>query len=210
MYSSGYGKNKNTSFGQSSWILDILQYTDIAIYIDNGEDELSYNNSVKKLWIDNINISNPKLGNSNLYYLDSLNFGTATINESYKIEDSLEFSVLNDENTENTIQSNTPVFFIDCSNPITLKYMNNPIKENYSISSTDPIFFDGKLLKTAQISLDSLKTTINFKINIENNDNQHYYYNLSLPILLENAEKSIFDGSVFVENEYENLKFLEE
>ena len=210
MYSSGYGKNKNTKFGQNSWILDILQYTDIAIYIYNGEDELSYDNSVKKLWIDEVTLSSPKVGKSNLYYLDSLNFGTANVNEDFKIEDSLEFSVLNDANKENEIQSNTPVFFADCSNPITLKYVNNPIKENYSISTSDPIFFDGKLLKIAGISLDSLQANIHLKINIENNDDGHYSYNLSMPIPLEDAKNSIFDGSILVENEYENLKFLKE
>lgn len=210
MYSSGYAENQNTTFQQSSWILNILQYSDIAIYIKHSEDELDTSNSVKKLYIDNINFSNPKLGSASLYYLDSLNFGTANIDKNYKLDNPLEFTVLNDENKNNSIQSNTPVFFTDCSNPITLKYVNESVKEDYSITSNEPVFFDGRLLKMASLSLDDLQANINFTIHIESNDNKNYFYDLSLPVILENDNSSIYDGSILVENEYENYKFMED
>ena len=210
IYSSGYGENKNTTFEKNNWILDILQYSDIAIYIDNSNNELTAKNTVKKLSLENISISNPKIGKSSLYYLDSLNFGTPNIDLNYTIQNSLEFTVLNDNNSQNYIQFNTPVFFADCSNPITLKYVNNPIKENYVLTSNEPIFFNGKLLQIADISLNDLSATIQLTINIENYENEKYSYNLSIPITLENENSSIYDGDILIENEYKNYKFFKQ
>lgn len=210
MYSSGYGENKNTSFQQSSWILDIFQYSDIAIYIEPAGNELHSSNTVKKLWLEEISVSHPKLGSASLYYLDSLNFGTPNIDENYELADSIEFTVLNDTNETSDIQYNTPIFFTDCSNPITLKYVNQKIKENYTITSNEPVFFNGKLLKMAGVALEDLKANIDFTIHLQSNDKQEFSYHLSLPICLENENVSILDGSVLVENEYENYKFMEE
>ena len=209
IYSSGYGENQNTTFSQNSWILNILQYSDIAIYINNSGDELSSENSIKKLSITDINVPSAKLGINNLYYLDSLNFGTPNIDANYKINDSLEFTVLNDSNEEETIQYNTPIFFTDCSNPITLKYVNKSIKEKYNLNSNQPVFFDGKLLKMANINLKDLETNISFKINITSNSNKSYTYNLSIPIKLETETDSIYNGSILTQNEYDNMKFIE-
>lgn len=207
-YSSGYGENKNTTFQKSDWILDILQYTDIAIYINNDSDmELTPNNSIKNLFLNNINISETIQGNPTLYYLDSLNFGTPNISKNFKIDNSLDFTVLNDDNKDNLVQYNTPVFFADCSTPITLKYVNEKIKENYILTSNELVLFNGTLLKMANIPLESLKTTISMTINIENYADQCYSYNLSLPISLENSTQNIYDGSIFCENNYNNLKF---
>ena len=210
IYSSGYGKNKNTNFQKTNWVLDIFQYSDIAIYISPSTDELDASNTVKKLSLENINFSSPTIGSPFIYYLDSLNFGTATIDENHKIDNSIEFTVLNDENKNNEIQSNTPVFFTDCSNPITLKYVNKKVKENFVVNSNEPLFFNGQLLKMANINLKNLGTTINFNINIQSNDNKNYFYKLSLPLPLENNNSSIYDGSILVKNEYLNYRFIEE
>lgn len=210
LYSNAYGENQNTTFQQSNWILNILQYTDIAIYLDHSGENLNASNTVKKLSLENIVLSSPKLGIPSIYYLDSLNFGTANFNENDKLQNSIEFTVLNDENKNNDIQSNTPVFFTDCSNPITLKYINSAIKKNYTVTSNEPISFDGRLLQMANISLDNLKNNINFTIHIESNDNKDYYYDLDLPIVLENETSSIYNGNILIENNYENAKFLTE
>lgn len=210
LYSSAYGNNKNTTFQQTNWILDIFQYTDIAIYIKNTENELNSSNSVKKLFLENISISTPKLGSPNLYYLNTLNFGTPHITEHNKIDTSLEFTVLNDPNQQNNIQYNTPIFFTDCSNPITLKYVNHPIKENFEITSNEPVFFNGKLLKMANINLSDLETTISFTIRIINHNNEEYSYHVSLPIHLTEEENSMDNGNILVEKTYKNLKFIKQ
>ncbi len=210
VYSSGYGQNKNTTFQQSSWILDIWQYSDIAIYLKNSGEELNSFNTVKKLFLENIHFSSPKIGLPNLYYLDSLNFGTQSVNENYKIADSLDFTVLNDTNEEGSIQYNTPVFFTDCSNPITLKYVNRPVKENYTITSNEPVLFNGNLLKMANIDLKDLEITIGFRIHVVNHENEDYFYDFSLPISLESEEHSIYEGSILFKRDFENLKFMKE
>lgn len=207
IYSSAYGENQNTTFQKSNWILNLLQYSDIAIYLEHSGKNLTSANTIKKLSLENIYISSPILGKPSLYYLDSLNFGTATFHENYKLDNSTEFTVLNDENRNNEIQSNTPVFFTDCSNPITLKYVNHSIKENYIVTSNEPVFFDGRLLKMANIPLTNLKTNIRFDIHIKSNNNIDYFYHFSLPILLENNNCSIYDGSILVEKNFENYSF---
>lgn len=210
LYSSAYGENQNTTFQQSSWILNLLQYTDMAIYIDHNAKELTAENTIKKLTIDHISISTPKLGTPSLYYLSSLNFGTPDFNDTNKIEESIEFTILNDKNTENLLQYNTPTFFTDCSNPITLKYVNHSIKNNYQITSNEPVFFNGKLLEMAKIPLENLNSTIAFTIHIISNNNNAYFYQLSLPIPLENENNSILEGSIFMEKTLENSKFFKE
>ena len=207
IYSSAYGENQTTSFQQNSWILNLLQYSDIAIYIGNGEDDLNQANTAKTLSIDNIKISNPKTGNSKLYYLDTLNFGTPTISEKYQLENNFEFTVLNDKNEESTILSNTPVFFADCSNPITLKYVNDSVKKNFNLSSTEPVVFNGTLLKLANIELKNLSATIDFSLNIKNYKNETYTCNLSIPISLANETSTIYDGSILDEIDCSKFKF---
>lgn len=197
VYSSAYGENKNTTFQQSNWILNIFQYSDIAIYIENKADELNTANTVKKLYLENLSISTPALGSPSLYYLDSLNFGTPNRNENYKIDDSIEFTVLNDTNETNTIQYNTPVFFTDCSNPITLKYVNSSIKENFTIFSNEPVFFNGKLLEMAGVELKDLETIIRFRIHVVNYENEDFYYDLSLPMPFENETNSVLERKYF-------------
>ncbi len=209
LYSSAHGENQNTNFQQSNWILNILQYTDIAIYLNHAGETLNSSNTIQKLSLENIAITAPNLGSPSLYYLDSLNFGTANFNQNDKLENTLEFTILNDENKHNDIQSNTPVFFTDCSNPITLKYVNSSVKENYAITSHEPIFFDGHLLQIANISLENLETTISFTIHIESNNHKNYFCHVSLPISLKNETSSIYDGNILMEKKLENYKFIE-
>jgi len=201
-------ENQNTTFQKSNWVLNILQYSDIAIYLEHSGETLTSSNTIKQLSLENLQISAPKIGTPALYYLDSLNFGTATFSQIHKLDNSIEFTVLNDENKNKEIQSNTPVFFTDCSNPITLKYVNQSIKENYTITSHEPVFFDGRLLQMANVPLADLEADIHFDIYLKSNDNIDYFYHLSLPIFLENDDSSIYDGSILVEKSFENYKFL--
>ena len=70
LYSSGSAIDNNSD--QSLQNLDICQYTDIAIHIDNTSSvsELTTRNTVKELWIDNIHIAtaNPEIGTQVLNY----------------------------------------------------------------------------------------------------------------------------------------------
>lgn len=208
LYSSASGINKNNKFQKSNWILDIYEYTDIAIFFDKPKT-LTTNNTIKELTISNIkyNVSSPKYEPS-LYYLDGNNFGIDTIVENFKIENTLEYTVLNFDNKDNSIMYNTPVFFSDLSNPITLKFTNTLIK-NYSIENTEKLIFDGTLLTKTPLKLENLDASISFDIEITNFLNEKYVSNINIKIPIENQNKNIFDGKV-LETQNVNLKFLKQ
>lgn len=208
IYSSASGINKNTKFQRAYWQLDIFQYSDIAIYFKQPEI-LNESNSIRTLNISNIKckVANEKYSPA-VYYLDANNFGTDTLVEDYKIEDNIEYTVLNFDNQDNSIKYNTPVFFSDLSNPITLKFTNTLIK-NHSIENTEKLIFDGSLLSKTSLSKKDLEASISFNIDITNFKNEKYTANISIQIPLENNTQSIFDGSILnIQNT--NLKFLKQ
>ena len=195
LYSSGFGNNKNTKFQNSNWILDIYQYTDIALYLKSTE-------AIKTL-----KISNFKADFGNLYYLDVTKFGTENILQNYEINQELEYTVLNDSNEDNIINYNTPIFFADSSNPITLKYVNM-IKENYTLENTEKLSFNGSLLEKANIKLEDLKTAIEFDITITDYNNTAYCTTLKLSNPIEYSNSSIFDGHLLLEKKNQNIILL--
>lgn len=206
LYSSASAINKNSNFQETNWLLDIFEYTDIAIYLKKPK-ELDSNNSVENLSISNVNLqvsSNKYI--PALYYLDANKFGTESILSDYKIEDTLDFTVLNFDNNDNSIMYNTPVFFSDLSNPITLKFTNTLFK-NYSIENTEKLTFNGSLLSKTPIKLADLKALLSFDINISNFEKEVYSTNINLEIPLENEKNNIFGGEI-LETKQMNLPLL--
>ena len=64
------------------WNLNLYQYTDIAITINNrSEETLNYENSIKELYIDNISYTPVEKGEQNLYFKDVNEFGKGNIAE---------------------------------------------------------------------------------------------------------------------------------
>lgn len=197
LYSSGFGQNRNTKFQNSNWILDIYQYTDIALYLDCKEA------------IQSLSISNFKSNFGNLYYLDSTKFGTEEILNNYEINSTLEYTVLNDSNEENSINYNTPIFFADGSNPITLKFVNM-IAKNFIIENNEKLEFNGSLLKKTNTKLEDLKSNISFDINIKTYHNEEYSTTVNLNIPIENENSNIFKGSILEENFYYMPPFIKQ
>lgn len=207
LYSSASARNKNSNFQETNWLLDIFEYTDIAIYFKKPT-ELNSNNSVEALSISNVNLQvSSNRYTPELYYLDANKFGTESILSNYKIKDTLDFTVLNFDNKDNSIMYNTPVFFSDLSNPITLKFTNTLFK-NYSIESTEKLTFNGSLLSKTPIKLADLKALLSFNINISNFEKEVYSTNISLEIPLENEKNNIFRWRNFRNetNEFTTLK----
>lgn len=190
LYSSAYGENKNINFQNSNWILDIFQYTDIAIYLNSKEP-------IKTLSVSNIKFSNDS---QKIYYLDSTTFGTEQFIKDYEIIDELEFSVLNFDNKDNSIGYNTPVFFADSSNPITLKYVNT-LFENYSIKNTEKLLFNGSLLSKTPIKLEDLSANISLDINVSDYNNQTYTSTLNIDIPIKSDTSTILDGYIYFEKD---------
>jgi hypothetical protein len=201
-YSNAYGENQSKNLNQGNWLLKLYQYTDFAIFINSTSEE----NYVTKLWINNFSISKkPTLGVTSFYYEDALKFGTESISTNYPIEDNLEFTVLNDENSDNIIQYNTPVFFADCSTPITFKYVNT-VSSNFVLNNTLQLTQDGTLLKNLINDTSVIDCTFQFEIHLVDNNNNEYQTIVKCSIPLTSSENSILDaGSVLdIQNNLNN------
>ena len=193
------------------WNLNIYQYTDIAIYINNHSDEeLNYENSIKSLYIDNIKLNGVKKGKQALYFKNAPDFGKSIYStvekkddaESSKIGDKLEFYVLNDGD----INYEKRQIYADCSSPITLEYVNNIVDNKVISDIENDVKYDGSILKRSGIVLSDIKTSISFRINLTNNYNQKYMANVYIEIPLENSVTgdNIYSGKFEKKIEEEN------
>ena len=149
-------------------------------------------------YIDNINItSKSDVGTKILNYKNPMNFGKY---KNIKELDNgrIDFKVIN-TNQENESQNySEPTFYTDCSNPITLGYLNKDILANYSVSAdASTVSFNGKVLKEANINLDDINYTLNFTIHIVNNLNQSFAYNMKLNVNLNDDNGGIYNGYVY-------------
>ena len=203
-YYSNVGAISNqTTYQNPEWNLNVYQYTDIAIYIKRLED-YNIDNYIENLYIDNINISKSEKGSQELYYLNPLNFGDSDISnlsDESKINDELKYNIINYDNEENDIKYSIPIFFEDCSNPITLRYLNSSIITNYTISTTEPVEFNGSLLKNGNIDLKDLETKISFDLNIVTQSGENHTINLEFEIPLKDSNNTIYDGKINIIDE---------
>ena len=171
--------------------LCIYQYTDIAVYINNG-DELTDKNTIKELYIDKINLEgNNEIGIKSLTYKNAKEFGLKQDIKEAKDNKDISFNIIytNEENKQ--ANYNNPTFYTDCSNPITLEYLNYGIKTNYKMNEDSKISFDGNILESAGISPLDIACKVRFKINIINNKNEKY----SCPINFEIPLDDIYTGT---------------
>ena len=200
-FSSSDAKNK-TSTGSNFTIENLYTYTDIAIFLQTNLEEYTLENTLKSLKITNIKYSElPKIGEPSLYYKPIQDFAKSEIKEENKIENEINFEITSEEKTN----LDKPILYNNCANPITLSYINQNIKTDYTIlDTTNPITYDGTLLKRCAIPLSYLKTKIYLEIEIENNKQEKFKTNINLEIPYENEEKTIYDGNIIVKKEIDN------
>lgn len=193
------------------WDLNVYQYTDIAIYINNhSDDELDSENAIKTLYIDNIKLNGVKKGEQSLYFKNAPDFGKSIYStvekkedaDSNKIGDKLEFSVLNDGD----INYEKRQIYADCSSPITLEYVNNIVNNKIISDIENDVKYDGSILKRSGIVLSDIKSLISFRINLTNNYNQKYMANVYIEIPLEDSVTgdNIYSGKFEKKIEEEN------
>lgn len=192
-FSSCDSKNK-TSSSSNFTIENLYAYTDIAIFIDNNSEENTAENTLKNVKISNIKITKePILGKANLYYKSIENFAKSEFDEKNLIDKELKFEITSKDEANFT----KPVLFNNCANPITLSYINQNIKTDYTMTDTqNPITYNGKLLERCGISVQSIETSLSFNIDIENNKNQKFRTTVYFDIPYENEDKSIYDGNL--------------
>ena len=126
----------SNSKDQSLKDMSICQYTDLSIYIDNSQSssELTDENSVKELYIDNIVMtSNVDKGTKILNYKNSFNVGKYTDIKQPE-NNRIDFKIINTNQENENHNYDEPTFYTDCSNPITLGYLNKDILTNYSVT----------------------------------------------------------------------------
>lgn len=212
LYSSAYALDK--SEGEVLRDLDLHQFTDISISIDNKSyiSDLSNKNTVSELYIDNIRITkNSDKGTSTLNYKNPFMFGK--YQDSSEQSKRIDFRILHTNADNQNNDFSEPTFFTDCSNPITLGYLNKNIKTNDQILKSDEkIDFNGKLLKLANIPIEDISYKLNFQIHLKNSLEESYVYTVDLNIPLEDNNSSIYDGYIFkvMHNQSKSYYFLKE
>lgn len=207
LYSSADATSNETT--KPVWDLNVSQFTDIAIYINNrAENGVNYENTIKELTISNVKFNNLQSGTPSLYYKNVNDFAKLTNLEENKINDSLEFNIVNSGDADYT----KPVLYSNCQNPITLEYVNTNIEEDTIISDiSTPLTYDGSLLKKSGILLSQMNCTLSFTITIVNNYNQKFVATVYIDIPLEDSmsSASIYDGKLVKNIENTNLvKFI--
>lgn len=193
LFSTCDAKNKTAS-STNFTIENLYQYTDIALFITNPSEEKNLENTLKKVWIDNIKYTTtPSVGEQKLYYKNINNFAKNDIIEDNIITDKLEFNIT----SEDKANLDTPTLYNNLANPIILSYVNSNIKTDYTITDTTiPITYDGSLLKRCNILLNSISCSISFDIYIINNLNQEFKCTVYVDIPLETGNETIYDGSI--------------
>lgn len=209
MFASANALN-NEEMQKDYWDLNLYQYSDIAINIDNhvSIDGLTQKNTIKEMYIDNISFpKTPDKGTPRLYLKDSSLFGKGIIDEENLIESRFDFNIISSNEEEITAAS----FYADCSNPILLSAINEEIVSNFVIRNTNSaITFDGNLLLDATILLSNIEYSISFSIHIINELDEEYICTFTLPIKLsdDNDINSIYDGSYqLISTDMDQTKF---
>lgn len=187
--------------------LDINQFTDIAIYINNTSyiQEQTQENTVKALRIDNIEIlSDQPTGIKSLTYKNPLNAGNYEVSDAANVYSStdnriecapIDFAVTY-KNEENPDYSK-PTFYADCSNYISLSYLNRNIISHYAVRDNQNISLSGSLLKQANVDLAALATAVNFRITITNNLDTDFVYNIKLKLSFDENSGITTNGYSF-------------
>ena len=190
----------DNSSNKSLQDLSICQYTDIALSIDNTSyiSELTTTNTVKELYIDNIQITtNGGAGSQYLNYKNLNDFGkfdVLSVPENGRID----FNIIHNNEQNETADYSTPTFYADCSNPISLGYVNRDIVQNFSVSDqVNSLSFNGKLLQQANVNLDDISYVINFDIHIKNYDDDNFTYHATLNTNLNDSNGSLYSGYLY-------------
>ena len=179
--------------------INVSQFTDFAIYIDNTvkSSELTEENTINQIYIDNIGVTvnSDEAGTKKFYTkaIESLGKYVPISQSSKKID----YTVIH-KNSEKASIDNTNSFFTDCSEPIILSYVNENIVENKDVSNSgEKLSLDGTMLRFLNVDLYSLNYKINFTINIENNLGEKFSCNCAVDVNLSSGSgDGIYSGYI--------------
>lgn len=190
--------------------LGIYQYTDIAIYLKNNKEEgLTDKNTIKQLYIDEIDLKlDYNIGKTSLVYTNLLKIGSKeelnqmVLNSKNIQKDKIDFKIVSTNEQNNEANYDEATFYADCSNPISLKYINE-ISTEYTVSKNSSAVFDGSILGKVGIKPEDINAKIKFRINIINNKDEYYSNYVNFRIPLNDIEKGTsIKSKTTVGNEY--------
>lgn len=193
--------------------ISISQFTDIAIYIDNKNksQELSAENTVKEIYIDNIKLTmNTENGDYIFNYKNPKKFGKYLSLENYK-DNRISMNVITTNEEIKNVDYNKNIFYTDCSNPLALGFVNRNFITNGVVSDTNgQIMFDGSILKNANVDLQAISGKIEFLIHIKNNLGEKFICNLTIDNDLTKDKDNLLNGySILIEDtQGQNYEFL--
>ena len=194
-FSNCNAKNKN-AVASNFTLENLYQFTDIAIFLNNNNDENNFENTLKNVRLENLQfVETPSLGTPKLAYKNINSFAENILPEENIFDKELNFSI----SSNDTEDLSTPTLYNNCANPIVLSYINENIKTDYTITDTSsPITYDGSLLKKCGVLLTSLNCKFSFDIIITNNLDQEFKCTVFLEPPVENGEKSLYDGALTI------------
>lgn len=201
LFSSATANTENIN--QSLLNLDISQYCDIGIYLDNSDVS---RNIIQSLYIDNISISTPELGSPCLYKKKVTDLGKCSFDEKDIINQKLDFNII-DLNTD--INYNNFELYSNASTPISIGFYNRNVKKDY-LTDLKELVYNGTLLKKAAIPAKSLECNVSFAINIVTTSDEHYICNINFDVPLQDDDGSITDTGYATKeiNTLNSYKFL--
>lgn len=188
---------QNTVTNNASWNVNVSQFTDIAIFINNNciSDSLNPQNTLQGLYLNNFKYTvMPTLGTPTLYYKNQNDFGRMSYNKEKEISDSLNYAIID---YDEELNFSNPETYDSSISPICIGFINCNVKENYSINNTeDSLLYDGSLLRRCYISLSSISCSLSFDIHIINQLGEHFIssVNIDIPLKDSNSDKTIYDG----------------
>lgn len=197
LYSSANAVDNSTD--KTLQDIDISQFTDIALQIDNKcrTDEITAENTISELFIDNIKVSIPsEKGEHILNYKNPKYFGKYQELSNYQ-EDGIWFKIAHSNDEQLEIGYDDSVFFTDCSNPISLGFVNKNLLTHCAIGNVDgEIVFDGSVLRNANVDLEDIHAKISFSIHLRNNLDESFVCNVDIDNSLKDIENSIYSGYI--------------
>ena len=189
---------KDFSEKQNLSRINVSQFTDFVIYINNlaKDNELSEENTVNRIYVDNIGITAPEeIGTKKFSNKNIDNIGKyISIDETSK---QIDFEVAHKNSDKDKINKSKS-FYTDCSDPLIISYVNENIVQAVDASaSNEKLSLDGSILKHLNIDLNQLNYKINFTVNIENNLGEKFACNCSLNVDLgAGSGEGIYDGNI--------------
>ena len=189
---------KDFSEKQNLSRINVSQFTDFVVYINNlaKNDELSEENTVNRIYVDNIGITaNEEIGTKKFSNKNIDNIGKyISIDETSK---EIHFEVAHKNSDKDKINKSRS-FYTDCSDPLIISYVNENIVQAVDASaSNEKLSLDGSILKHLNIDLNQLNYKINFTVNIENNLGENFACDCSINVDLGAGDgEGIYDGNI--------------